>query len=49
VSIESNIAKDYGRRARVDYLRMLYMSHGSVRELKTQTLLAGDLDVIESQ
>ena len=36
LSIESNIAEGYGRRTSVDYIRMLYMSYGLVRELVTQ-------------
>jgi len=31
----------------MDYIRMLYISYGSVCEFETQTLLAGDLDLIE--
>ena len=31
----------------MDYVRMLYISYGSVCELETQILLAGDLDFIE--
>ena len=30
-----------------NYIRMLYISYGSVCELETQILLAGDLDLIE--
>jgi len=47
VSIPSNIAEGYGRKTTKDYIRMLYISYGSVCELETQTLLAGDLDLIE--
>ncbi|MBW1725194.1 MAG: four helix bundle protein, partial [Deltaproteobacteria bacterium] len=47
VSIPSNIAEGYGRKTTLDYVRMLYISYGSVCELETQTLLAGDLDLIE--
>ena len=47
VSIPSNIAEGYGRKTTVDYIRMLYISYGSVCELETQILLAGDLDIIE--
>jgi len=47
VSIPSNIAEGYGRKTTVDYIRMLYISYGSVCELETQILLAGDLDLIE--
>ena len=47
VSIPSNIAEGYGRRTTADYIRMLYISYGSVCELETQILLAGDLNLIE--
>ena len=47
MSIPSNIAEGYGRKTTVDYIRMLYISYGSVCELETQILLAGDLDLIE--
>jgi four helix bundle protein len=47
VSIPSNIAEGYGRKTTLDYIRMLYISYGSVCELETQILLAGDLVFIE--
>ena len=47
VSIPSNIAEGYGRKTTLDYMRMLYISYGSVCELETRILLAGDLDLIE--
>ena len=47
VSIPSNIKQGYGRKTTVDYIRMLYISYGSVCELETQILLAGDLGFIE--
>jgi four helix bundle protein len=47
VSIPSNIAEGYGRKTTTDYIRMLYISYGSVCELETQILLAGDLNLIE--
>ena len=47
VSIPSNIAEGYGRKTSTDYIRMLYISYGSVCELETQILLAGDLGFIE--
>ncbi|MEW6076302.1 MAG: four helix bundle protein [Thermodesulfobacteriota bacterium] len=46
VSIPSNIAEGYGRRTTADYIRMLYIAYGSVCELETQILLAGDLGFI---
>ena len=47
MSIPSNIAEGYGRKTTLDYIRMLYISYGSLCELETQILLAGDLDLIE--
>ena len=47
VSIPSNMAEGYRRKTTMDYIRMLYISYGSVCELETQILLAGDLDLIE--
>ena len=47
VSIPSNIAKGYGRKTTLDYIRMLYISYGSVGELETQILLSGDLGFID--
>ena len=47
VSIPSNIAKGYGRKTTLDYIRMLYISYGSVCELETQILLTGDLGFID--
>jgi four helix bundle protein len=47
VSIPSNIAEGYERKTTADYIRMLYISYGSVCELETQILLTGDLGFIE--
>jgi four helix bundle protein len=47
VSVPSNIAEGYGRKTTADYIRMLYISYGSVCELETQILLAGDLNFID--
>ena len=47
VSIPSNIAEGYGRKTTADYIRMLYIAYGSVCELETQVLLAGDLGFSE--
>jgi four helix bundle protein len=49
LSIPCNIAEGYGRKTTSDYLRFLYMSYGSICELETQTLLAGDLEYIETE
>ena len=47
VSIPSNIAEGYGRRTTADYIRFLYIAYGSLCELETQIMLAGDLNYIE--
>ncbi len=47
ISIPSNIAEGYGRKTTLDYVRLLYISYGSVCELETQILLAGDLNLIK--
>jgi four helix bundle protein len=49
VSVPSNIAEGYGRKTTIDYVRMLYISYGSLCELETQILLAGDLDFISKR
>ena len=47
VSIPSNIAKGYGKKTTLDYIRMLYISYDSVCELETQILLTEDLGFID--
>lgn len=46
VSIPSNIAEGYGRKTTTDYIRFLYIAYGSLCELETQIMLAGDLDYL---
>ena len=41
------IWKVFGTKKTLDYIRMLYISYGSICELETQMLLAGDLGFIE--
>ena len=46
VSIPSIIAEGSGRKTTADYLRFLYIEHGSCCELETQVMLSGDLGYI---
>ncbi len=39
--------KGYGTKTTLDYIRTLYISYGSICELETQILIAGDLGFIE--
>lgn len=47
VSIPSNIAEGYSRKSTADYVRMLYIAYGSLCELETQIMLAGDLGYLK--
>ena len=46
VSIPSNIAEGQGRRTDGEFLHLLSISHGSVRELETQVMLANRLEFL---
>ena len=43
VSVPSNMAEGQGRRTKHDFRHFLYISHGSLRELETQTMIANRL------
>lgn len=43
VSIPSNIAEGYNRSTTRDYLRFLWIANGSLAEIETQLMLAGEL------
>lgn len=45
VSISSNIAEGSERRSAPDYVRFLYISKGSVAELRTQLTILGELKI----
>ena len=47
VSIPSNIVEGRGRGSKKDYKRFLYISRGSLEEVKYQLLLAKDLGYVE--
>ena len=47
VSIPSNIAEGYGRRATNDYLRFLSIATGSLFELQTQLEIGKNLEILQ--
>lgn len=49
VSIPSNIAEGYERNHRGDYLRHLSIANGSLKEVETQIIVAGRLDMVTTE
>lgn len=49
VSIVSNIAEGYERKGNKEFLQFLYISLGSVAEVKTQLMIAGELKYISDE
>lgn len=47
VSIPSHIAEGYARQSRVEYIRFLKVARGSLAELRTQILLARELNFLQ--
>ena len=47
VSIPSNIAEGQGRRSTAEFLHLLSIAHGSLRELETQLLIASRLTLLK--
>jgi four helix bundle protein len=49
VSVPSNIAEGHARNSTKDFLRYLAIAIGSLAELETQLILAGDLDYLSTE
>lgn len=48
VSVTSNIAEGFGRKTLKEKIRFYYLAYGSLLELKSQVIIAKDLDYIKT-
>lgn len=49
ISVPSNIAEGYGRGGNKEFIQFLYVSKGSLYELKTQLIIANEIGYIEAE
>ena len=49
ISIMSNISEGYGRGGNKEFVQFLYIANGSLNELKAQTYIALDFNLITEQ